>query len=81
MITGTLVFLALATFWAAALDYPDTRGFLKNWTLCVAAIMGLALFPDFRFDCGTFAHPISRHALIFAGSARGTPPEWVAPCG
>jgi hypothetical protein len=25
--------------------------------------------PDFRFGCGTFAHPIRRHALICAGSA------------
>jgi hypothetical protein len=33
--------------------------------------------PDFRFDCGTFAHPSSRHALICSGSARGTPPEWL----
>jgi hypothetical protein len=27
------------------------------------------LSPDFRFGCGTFAHPIRRHALICAGSA------------
>ena len=46
-----------------------------------AGLLNDGLHPDFRFDCGTFAHPISRHALIFAGSARGTPPAWVAPCG
>ena len=40
-----------------------------------------AFNPDFRFGCGTFSHPISRHALIFAGSARGTPSERVTPCG
>ena len=39
------------------------------------------LYADFRFSCGTFTHPINRRALIFTGSARGTPPEWVAPCG
>lgn len=39
------------------------------------------LHPDFRFGCGTFTHPSSRHALISAGSARGTPPERVTPCG
>jgi hypothetical protein len=32
--------------------------------------VGKMLFnPDFRFGCGTFAHPIRRHALICAGSA------------
>jgi hypothetical protein len=42
----------------------------------------LAFFsPDLRFSCGTFTHPSRRHALISAGSARGTPPEWVTPCG
>ena len=40
-----------------------------------------ALCPDFRFGCGTFARPISRHALICAGSACGTPPEQVTPVG
>ena len=30
---------------------------------------GAGIGPDFRFGCGTFAHPISRHALICAGSA------------
>ena len=65
MITGTLVFLALATFWAAALDCSDTRGFLKNWTLCVAAIMGLALL-------GTFFGLVTRSALC------GT--VWYAEC-
>ena len=35
----------------------------------------LPLDPDFRFGCGTFTHPISRHALISAGSARRTPPK------
>ena len=34
-----------------------------------------AFDPDLRFSCGTFAHPSSCHALISAGSARGTPPE------
>ena len=31
------------------------------------------LNPDFRFDSGTFAHPISRHAVIFAGSDKRNP--------
>ena len=30
----------------------------------------LHLIADFRFGCGTFAHPISRHALIVSGFAR-----------
>ena len=29
---------------------------------------------DFRFTCGTFAHPIIHHALIVAGVARETRP-------
>ena len=58
--------------------FRDDEGRLSSFrVMAMIALVG----PDFRFDCGTFAHPISRHALIFAGSARGTPPEWVAPCG
>jgi len=33
------------------------------------------LHPDFRFGYGTFSHPISRHTLISAGSARRPPPK------
>ena len=42
---------------------------------------GLHLDPDFRFDCGTFGHPISRHALIVTGVARETKPQRVTPNG
>ena len=65
------------------LDTTMTQlAYIWSPVLIFASLLWLpALNPDFRFDCGTFAHPISRHALIFAGSARGTPPEWVAPCG
>ena len=37
--------------------------------------------PDFRFGCGTFAHSISRQALIFAGFSRETRPRRVTPSG
>jgi hypothetical protein len=37
--------------------------------LRVALPRPVASIPDFRFGRGTFTHPISRHALIFAGSA------------
>lgn len=37
--------------------------------------------PDFRFGCGTFTHPIRRHALMCAGSSGSTPPEWATPNG
>ena len=37
--------------------------------------------PDFRFGCGTFAHSISRQALIVAGFSRDTRPRRVTPSG
>ena len=37
--------------------------------------------PDFRFGCGTFAHSISRQALIVAGFSRETRPRRVTPSG
>ena len=40
-----------------------------------------SLGPDFRFGCGTFAHSISRQALIFAGFSRETRPRRVTPSG
>ena len=36
---------------------------------------------DFRFGCGTFAHSISRQALIFASFSRETRPRRVTPSG
>ena len=36
---------------------------------------------DFRFGCGTFGHPISRHALIVAGFQRKSRPRRVTPSG
>ena len=41
----------------------------------------LPIDPDFRFGCGTFAHSISRQALIFAGFSRETRPRRVTPSG
>ena len=37
--------------------------------------------PGFPIGCGTFAHAISRHALIFAGFSRETRPRRVTPSG
>ena len=37
--------------------------------------------PDFRFSCGTFGHPISRHALIVTGFQRNSRPRRVTPSG
>ena len=42
---------------------------------------GTTFIPDFRFGCGTFAHSISRQALIFAGFSRETRPRRVTPSG
>jgi hypothetical protein len=39
-----------------------TAAYVDLWTEAVNL--------DFRFGCGTFTHPISRHALICAGSTR-----------
>ena len=38
-------------------------------------------YPGFPIGCGTFAHAISRHALIFAGFSRETRPRRVTPSG
>ena len=39
------------------------------------------IYPGFPIGCGTFAHAISRHALIFAGFSRETRPRRVTPSG
>ena len=41
-----------------------------RFILCVVRF-GCLLGLDFRFSYGTFAHPISRHAVIFVGSMKG----------
>ena len=46
--------------------------------VCIRAVY---LTPDFRFGCGTFGHPISRHALIVAGFQRKSRPRRVTPSG
>jgi hypothetical protein len=46
---------------SARADQPFADSTGRRW---------LTFNPDFRFDCGTFTHPISRHALICAGSMR-----------
>lgn len=66
---------------AWAVDALTPNAMLNIEVLTPPVLHAVPLNPDFRFDYGTFAHPISRHALIVAGSARGTPPERVAPSG
>ena len=48
----------------------------------IAELMEAVLLdPGFPIGCGTFAHAISRHALIFAGFSRETRPRRVTPSG
>ena len=68
---------------AQFLSNPDSRiqpgwayGIVRAKNQSEAYDAGLDLWdrgllnPDFRFGCGTFTHPIRRHALICAGSTR-----------
>ena len=77
----TVQFNGVASTAPAGATITDYEWDFGDGSSVVSGGSATASNPDFRFGCGTFAHSISRQALIFAGFSRETRPRRVTPSG
>ena len=75
------VFVPDQARWGAIQKQTTHIGEALNAASAALEEQNRALDPDCRFGCGTFGHPISRHALIVAGFQRKSRPRRVTPSG